>query len=354
MPTFLLHLRPIQTRKHVSGYQNKWQEHHRSARRRASPATDYTSSQQGRSPSASKRSKSWTAFLGLEASGESSHFAMSCLKVRIRLFDRVARDRSRYACFVRIVAAAVWIAALTNFGCHPASRPLRGSLEFRDSNWAKGELSGHVVYRAVATDRVGSLRLYWGRDKLKRLSDVPIANWSHAAVPLYYYFLDRPRPSGATHLLLFAIDKDGDDLTPPLALEITDTVHSTLAFRPLGVRCGPPTDDGELLLLRSVDDVVLDQACSEQLLNLVDFSRQIVIHFAVDIACPGDFGSRVQGLKYSPAIDLLEIYVNIWSSHEYEANCHQDFWLAIDRLPTTTKVRLVRSSACEHPAMCSM
>jgi hypothetical protein len=253
--------------------------------------------------------------------------------------------------FVRIVAAAVWIAALTNFGCHPASRPLRGSLEFRDSNWAKGELSGHVVYRAVASDREGSLRLYWGRDKLKRLSDVPIATWSHAAVPSYYYFLDRPRPSGATHLLLFAIDEDGDELTPPLALEITDTVRSTLAFRPLEVRCGPPTDDGEPLLLRSVDDMELDRACSEQLLNLVDFSRQTVIHFAVDIACPGDFGSRVQGLKYSLATDLLEIYVNIWSSNEYQANCHQDFWLAIDRLPTTTKVRLVK---CEHPAMYTM
>jgi hypothetical protein len=250
---------------------------------------------------------------------------------------------------VRFAVAAIGFAILSALGCHPAQLPLHGSLEFRDSNWAKGQLSGHVVYHANATERTCSLRLYWGRSERERLGDVPITNWPPAAAPPCYYFLDGPQPVGATHLLLFAVDEHGVDLDPPSALEIRDTVNSTLAFRPLPLRCDWSAEHSEPVLLRSVDDVVLSQECREQLLGLVDFSRQTVIHFGFDVACPGDFGSRVQGLRYSPASDILEVHVNIWSSNEYDANCHQDFWLAIDRLPETTKVRLHRLSTCEQP-----
>ncbi len=250
---------------------------------------------------------------------------------------------------------AVWLALAVLPSCRPARPPLGGSLEFRDSDWRMGQLGGHVIYRPRTGERMVSFHLYWGTSNSKRLTQTPIVAWSRVDVPPYSHFVDSPRPAGATHWLLYAVDERGNELEPAFVLEIRDNARTTRPFRVLPVRCDHATEDASPLVFRSGEELIREGVvCSTQLGQNVDFSNQSLVHFQLTWACPAESGSRVLGVTQDRARNVRQVHVHVWSSNESQAACHRSYWLAVDPLPLDTAVEVVRFSPCDHPKDCTM
>ncbi len=244
----------------------------------------------------------------------------------------------------------LWIWAAANcVMCTPRIPRVDELLEFRDADWQRGKLLGHVVFEAPAVTPASTYRLYLGLNARDKYTPRPLTIWQQPnARRRFTHVIAGPIPRHATHWLVYAVDDDGQESGSPLALQIADQVRASAPYELLPISTNVASDARPVAVYRNRRAV---RGASAALLRYldehVDFSTQSVLQVNLTAACPGDWGIQLLGLHHWE--QRLEVHVHVWSTNEMQAACHRQYWIVTGAVSDDTSVAVVPFSECIHP-----